>query len=143
MKIVILNTSLTMQSTIETFLKDFSLKESEIHAFNNGYEALDFIKMNNIDIIFSDIEMPYMNGYEFAELVFAVMPDLKNSFFAISGDESRDNYLKMKNNGVHHFLRKPINLEVFRNFILPEILKVRFVENNLPSGEMTQLLRKI
>jgi two-component SAPR family response regulator len=143
MKIIILDASLDISVTIKSFLKDFSINDNEIFSFENGYEALDFIKLNGADIVFSDIEMPYMGGFEFAELVFKVIPDLKNSFFAISGDENRENYMKMKKNGVHRFLKKPINDEHFRNFIIPEILKVRYVEKNLSFTEMRQLISKM
>ena len=73
--------------------------------------------------------MPYMDGYEFASLVFAVIPDLKNSFFAISGDENRESFMKMKKNGIHRFFKKPINLERFQHFVEPMILKYRMSES--------------
>ena len=123
MKIVILDDSITIRVIIESFLEEMGVLEDELYLFENGYEALDFIKRNGADIIFSDIQMPYMDGFEFAELVFKVLPKLQNSFFAISGDESRESYMKMKNNGVHRFLKKPINGTHFRHFVLPEILK--------------------
>jgi response regulator RpfG family c-di-GMP phosphodiesterase len=120
---------------IESFLEDLGVEEDEIFLFENGYEALDFIKINGADIVFSDINMPYMNGFEFAEMVFKVLPSLQNSFFAISGDESRESYLKMKKNGVHRFLKKPIKDEYFRHFVLPEILKRR---NNTPVNDISE-----
>lgn len=143
MQIVILDDSLAIRMIIESFLEEYGIKDNEIFSFENGYEALDFIKQNGADIIFSDINMPYMDGFEFAELVFKVLPDLKNSFFAISGDENHESYNKMKKNGVHRFLKKPINNTLFNNFILPEILKIRFIEGNLSSSEMRQLISKM
>ena len=123
MKIVVLDDSMTIRMLIESYLEDLGVGEDEIFLYENGYEALDFIKRNGADIIFSDINMPYMSGFEFAELVFKVVPELKNSFFAISGDENRDSFTKMKKSGVHRFLKKPINDTHFRHFVLPEILK--------------------
>ena len=134
MKIVVLDDSLTIRMIIESFLEDLGVHEDEINLFENGYEALDFIKTNGADIVFSDINMPYMNGYEFAEMVFKVLPNLKNSFFAISGEESRESYIRMKENGVHRFLKKPIKDEYFRHFVLPEILKRR---DNTPVNDIS------
>ncbi len=37
-------------------------KANKIFRANNGYEALDIIKNNNIDILISDIQMPKMDG---------------------------------------------------------------------------------
>ena len=143
MKIVILDDSMTMRMILESFLKDFGVQDSEVFSYENGYEALDFIKRNGADIVFSDINMPYMSGFEFAELVFKVLPDLKNSFFAISGDENRESYTKMKKIGVHRFLKKPINDEHFKHFIIPEILKQRYVENNLSFSDTRELFKKM
>lgn len=129
MKIIVLDDSKTMRIIIESFLKELDIKNSEIFSFENGYEALDYIKINGADIVFSDINMPYMDGYEFAYLVFKVLPNLKNSFFAISGEESRECFMKMKKIGVHRFFKKPIDSEHFKHFVLPEILKCRAVES--------------
>ena len=112
MKIIVLDDSVTIQMIIESFLEDLGVKEEEIFLFNNGVEALDFIKKNGVDIIFSDINMPIMQGYEFAMKVFEIRPDLQNSFFAVSGDESRESYLKMKESGAHRFIKKPINATI-------------------------------
>lgn len=125
MKIIVLDDSMTIRMIIESFLEDLGVEDDEIFLFENGYEALDFVKINGADIIFSDINMPDMDGYEFAELVFKIMPNLQNSFFAISGDENRESFMNMKKSGVHRFLKKPIDNEHFKHFILPEILKIR------------------
>jgi len=125
MKIVILDDSVTIRIIIESYLEDLGVCDDEMFLFENGYEALDFIKKNGADIIFSDINMPYMSGFEFAEMVFKIMPSLKKSFFAISGEEGRESYLKMKTIGVHHFMKKPIKLEYFKHFIVPELIKLR------------------
>ena len=142
MIIVILNDSSTMHRAIESFLKEFDIKDNEVYSFTNG-EALDFIKINGADIIFSDINMPYMDGFEFAEIVFKVVPDLRNSFFAIRGDENRESFLRMRHKWVHRFLKKPFDIEIFEYFILPEIMKVRFREENSSTYDKKQLVNNI
>ena len=72
--------------------------------------------------------MPIMEGYEFAVKLFEIRPDLQNSFFAVSGDESRESYLKMKASGAHRFLKKPINAEHFNHFVSFEVSKHRAME---------------
>ena len=125
MKIVILDDSLTVRMIIESFLEDFGVEDNEMHSFEDGHEAVDFIKTNGADIVFTDINMPSMDGYEFAKQVFELIPDVKSSFFAISGDESPQSYSNMKKIGVQRFLKKPINDAHFKHFVLPEILKRR------------------
>ena len=125
MKIIILDDSLTIRMIIESLLDELGVEEDEIYSFDEGTKALDFIAINGADIVFSDINMPNMNGYEFAKSVFKIMPHLQRTFFAISGSESRKVYQDMKAVGVHHFMKKPIKAGYFRHFILPEIIKIK------------------
>ena len=128
MKIIILDDSLTVRMIIESFLENLGVESHELFSFENGYEALDHIKQHGADMVFSDINMPYMNGYEFAEILFQMHEQLKSVFFAISGEEGNDGFVKMKNNGVRRFLKKPIQVEHFNHFVRPEILKLRLAE---------------
>jgi len=128
MKIIILDDSFTVRMIIESFLEDLGVHEDEIHSFENGFDALKFIDENGADIVFSDINMPRMSGYEFAFSLFRMRKDLQSSFFAISGDESREGFRKMKEQGVYRFLKKPINSEHFNHFLVHEINKRRASE---------------
>ena len=128
MKVIILDDSFTVRMIIESFLEDLGVFEDEIHSFENGFDALAYIEEHGADIVFSDIHMPKMSGYEFAFSLFRIRKDLQNSFFAISGDETRESFKKMKGIGVHRFLKKPINSEHFNHFLLPEINKRRASE---------------
>lgn len=130
MKIIILDDSKTIRMFIESFLEELGVQEDEIFSFECGHDALKMIEKNGADIVFSDINMPKMSGYEFASQLFALRPDLKNYFFAISGDETRISYLKMKKNGVRRFLKKPIKTEYFNHFVSPVIFKHRAMENS-------------
>ncbi|MDA7817501.1 response regulator [Sulfurimonas sp.] len=123
MKIVILDDSVTIRMILESYLEDIGVNEDEMFFFETGPSALEFISYNGADIVFTDINMPVMNGYEFAAEVFKIRPDLKNLFFAISGDENRSSYQKMKDIGVHRFIKKPIDVEYFQHFIEPEVIK--------------------
>mgnify|MGYP002635508141 FL=1 len=131
MKIIILDDSFTVRIIIESFLEDLGVNEEEIVSLENGFDALEYIRNNGADIVFSDINMPKMDGYEFASSLFKIRKDLQNSFFAISGDETRESYRKMKKIGVHRFLKKPIESDHFNHFLIPEINKRRAMEELL------------
>ena len=131
MKIIILDDSFTVRIIIESFLEDLGVNEEEIVSLENGFDALEYIRNNGADIVFSDVNMPKMDGYEFASSLFKIRKDLQNSFFAISGDETRESYRKMKKIGVHRFLKKPIESDHFNHFLIPEINKRRAMEELL------------
>lgn len=44
---------------------------------DNGVDALEFLKENKVDIILSDIEMPFMNGLELAKNINIKYPNIK------------------------------------------------------------------
>lgn len=131
MNIVILDDSFTVRMIIESLLEDLGIREDEVHGFDNGFDALKYIEKNGVDIIFSDVNMPKMDGYEFAFKLFKMQEGIQNSFFVISGDETRESYRRMKQLGVHRFLRKPIDSEHFNHFLLQEINKRRAIEELL------------
>lgn len=43
---------------------------------SNGVQALEFIKENPVDVIITDIQMPFMDGIEMMKLVRQVSPDV-------------------------------------------------------------------
>ncbi|MDF1875120.1 response regulator [Sulfurimonas sp. SAG-AH-194-I05] len=129
MNIIVLDDSFTVRMIIESFLEDLGVHDDEIHSFENALHALEYIEKNGADLIFSDIHMPEMDGYEFATALFKKRKDLQKVFFAISGDETRESYKKMKEIGVHRFLRKPIDSIHFNHFVQQEIEKYRNSEN--------------
>lgn len=50
----------------DLMLKNFS--EIEVIAkFNDSIQALEFLKHNSVDLVFLDIEMPFLNGFELME----------------------------------------------------------------------------
>lgn len=116
---------------IEAYLEDLEVEEDEIFSFENGFDALKFIYENGADIVFTDINMPMLSGHEFTQMLYIRFPQLKNAMFAISGDESKECYMQMKNIGLHRFLKKPMNVEHFIHFVKPEIEKVRKREKNI------------
>lgn len=124
MKIIIVDDSTTIRMILESHLEDLGVHEDQIHSFENGFSALEYIYENGADIVFTDINMPILDGFEFAKMLYIRFPELKKTMFAISGDESKESYQKMKEIGVRRFLKKPINVEHFIHFIQPEILKI-------------------
>jgi len=56
---------------------------------HNAEQALDFLTTNSVDILLSDVVMPGMNGYELAEKVRELYPEIKIQI--MSGYSSDDN----------------------------------------------------
>ena len=51
---------------MQSLIQEIS-KVEVLASFSNAFTALDFLKTNQVDLIFLDIQMPLMTGLEFAE----------------------------------------------------------------------------
>lgn len=63
-KVVLVDDELHCTESLEILLKSFNKPIQIIGKYNNSIEALAFIKSTAFDILFLDIEMPGLNGFE-------------------------------------------------------------------------------
>lgn len=77
----------------------------------NGKKALEYIEKNPVDILFTDVKMPIMNGLELARIVNQCFPEIKIIIFSAYGEFD---YAKqaLEANAVNYLL-KPIEVEEF------------------------------
>ena len=93
----------------------------EAYTFENGEIALQQLKKDNSnlpDIIFLDINMPIMDGWEFMDELVALKPDFEVPIFMLSSSINPADMSKARD---HHkikgFYSKPITQEMLENII--------------------------
>lgn len=101
---------------------------------NNGIEALEFIKMNEPDIVISDIMMPGLDGIQLLQKAFADFPLMK--FILLSGYGEFEYARQAMGYGVKHYLLKPSNEDIISQ-ALTEVV------NELDLQKNQELLFKI
>ena len=113
----------------------FQRKGYEVYTAGNGVEALEIINQVKISCIFTDINMPIMDGLELAEKVRHIESTLP--VVVMTGYPSLENSIQTLKNGVVDYLIKPVNLEQME-LTLKRILRERelFVENLLLKEEV-------
>lgn len=79
----------------------------------NGKQALDVMAVRTIDILFTDVRMPYMDGLELAKCVQETVPDVVMIIF--SAYSEFEYAQKAMSYGVKHYLLKPVDVEEFRS----------------------------
>lgn len=86
-------------------------QECKILEAENGKVALGILMEHKVDILFSDIKMPYMNGLELTEKARELYPDLEIVIFSGYNDftYARD----ALRYGVVDYVLKPVNPEEF------------------------------
>lgn len=81
----------------------------------NGVEGIEAIRAGKAEMVFLDLTMPEMDGYQVLELV--KQEQLKCVVIVISGDiqpEARERVLTL---GALEFIKKPINKEKLHNVL--------------------------
>ncbi len=77
----------------------------------NGKAALDFLEENTVDILLTDVKMPFIDGIELIKQAAPLYPDMKMIIFSgYSEFEYAKFAMKM---GVTDYILKPVNPEEF------------------------------
>jgi CheY-like chemotaxis protein len=78
---------------------------------NNGYEAMDLLRKNSYDLIFMDLQMPEMDGFETARTIIKEMPkQLRPLIIAVTSSSSQIDKDLCLSLGVIDFVNKPIKI---------------------------------
>ncbi|MBO1513467.1 response regulator transcription factor [Metabacillus bambusae] len=95
-----------VRTTLKWSIKQLNLPFQISHECANGLEALDWIKQNEIDLIFTDISMPIMDGLAFVKELRQYNGD--QDVIVISVHDEFQFVQKAIRNGVTDYLLKPI-----------------------------------
>lgn len=82
-----------------------------VASFTNPLNALQFLEQNKIDLVFIDMEMPYLNGLEFIETLRSKKGDNIPKFIFTTGHV--EHALSCFEQGVRDYLVKPIGFKRF------------------------------
>jgi CheY-like chemotaxis protein len=93
-----------------TFSKLLNLLGHETQIADNGEEALSFAINQLPDVVFSDLEMPRLNGYEFARQIRTHSRSKSPLLVAVSGYGRLEDRTRALEAGFDHFLVKPAML---------------------------------
>lgn len=105
-KILVVEDDKDLNKTVCAYLK---MKGYETVGVLNGVEAYDAMYGNTYDLIISDIMMPNIDGFEFAETVRKINTEIPILFMT-----ARDDFAAKQKGflaGIDDYMVKPINLE--------------------------------
>ncbi|MCF6297769.1 MAG: sigma-54 dependent transcriptional regulator [Flavobacteriaceae bacterium] len=97
----------------EVFLKSLEkilkLNNFNVALISNPLKVIDFIKVNSLDCVITDVKMPGMNGIDLQKEICKIDPGLP--IIAISGQSNISNAVEMIKNGAYDFIEKPVDEE--------------------------------
>jgi two-component system chemotaxis response regulator CheY len=115
---MVVDDSDTIRAVLERTLKMTRLPVDEIVHAVNGRDALDKLSDKWVDIVFTDIHMPVMDG----ELLVDAMnsdPALQDiPVVVVSTEGSSTRIATLRRKGIKGYLRKPFTPEAIRDIII-------------------------
>ena len=124
MNIVVLDASSTARNKIEDLLVKMGFEDVDIHLFEDGEQALDFVRQEGADIIFSSLEADGIDGITFVDIILQENPAIVSKLFIVTSQTASEGFSDVKGVGAKRFIKKPINSEYFNHMIVPEIDRV-------------------
>ena len=84
----------------------------QVSAVANGFEALDFLSRQTVDLVITDINMPEMNGLVFLRELNRSHPTI--GVIMVTAYGGVESYLEAMNLGAFEYLNKPVKLDELR-----------------------------
>jgi len=109
---------------IKNIMQKWGVTITEAH---NGSEALEFAMENTYDLIFMDIRMPIMDGYEAAKLILQHRPSA--IILALTATAKPSDIQKIQKAGMHDYLQKPFSESALFKAVM-KLLPEKIVDTN-------------
>ncbi len=109
--VLIVDDSPILRRAIKKVVKLAGLEEDRIHEAGNGQEALDILETVWIDLVLLDLNMPVMDGEQFAQELRR-RPDLEGvAVVIVSTEANKDRLQRLRDLGITDSLHKPFEPE--------------------------------
>jgi CheY-like chemotaxis protein len=91
---------------ISTIIQDI-LPNAQVIEASNGEKAVDYYKQNQPDIVFMDIQMPEMNGYDAAKSIRNIEKVKRVPIIALTAAAIKDERDRCISAGMNDYVSKP------------------------------------
>lgn len=105
-KILVVDDEPRVSTGIKNFLLGSDLNIGHVETALNGFEAVDYLRMDAYDLVLTDIQMSRMSGIELMETIYMEQPQLP--VIVISAHEKFDFAKKSLRLGARDYLVKPV-----------------------------------
>lgn len=113
MNILIVDDEVMICDGIEKRIVKYGYSPEHIYKATSAVKAMEILEKKQVDLVFVDINMPFMNGLEFIEKY----RNSQTAFVVISGYDSFSYAQKAIELGVVRYLLKPINRQEFQKIM--------------------------
>ena len=111
---LVVDDSLPIRTQLKMALENMG---SEVDFAENGDDALDYVKDKNYDIVFLDVILPGIDGYEICKIIKQDPEKCKTPVIMLTSNTSPADRVKGKLAGCDTYLIKPVQLAVFEEVV--------------------------
>lgn len=114
-RVIIVEDEPPIMRVIAKFIEAFSQTFKIVGTAINGKKALELLETEEVDVVFTDIKMPIMDGLELAQRIRETRPDLM--IIIISGFQDFEYARKALRFQVYDYLLKPLTPDAVNNLL--------------------------
>lgn len=89
---------------------------------SDGLQGFEIFKKEKIDLILTDIQMPYLDGFDMMSKVLAIKPN--QAFIIMTSYDNDKNILNSAKAGALNFIRKPFEIQDLQTSLLLALSKI-------------------
>lgn len=104
-RILVIDDERSIRNTLKDILE---FEKYQVEVVEDGFKALELIRMADFDVILCDIKMPGMDGIEVLQKIEEIKPD--TPVVMISGHGNIDTAVESIKKGAFDFIEKPLDL---------------------------------
>ncbi|MGA2888322.1 MAG: response regulator [Terracidiphilus sp.] len=118
---LIVDDSSVMRKIVERALRQAGLDPLIVHEAGSGIDGIELLKVQSVDLILSDINMPSMDGLEFLRQIRAQNLAPGVPVVMITTESSEEHVKQAIMAGAQGYIRKPFTAEQVKERVLPLI----------------------
>lgn len=118
--------SSSVRMMISICLDELNVAAEDIFEFSSATQALENFRKEYYDLVFCDLHMPEMDGYDLVKSIHDNLEHFKSTrIVMVSGEENSTYRKRFQDLGVRQFIKKPVQPTNFLHHITPLIEKIK------------------
>ncbi len=116
--ILLIDDSKPVLESLSAYLTHF-LRDCTIRTADNGWTAVEIMRSVPIDVILTDLEMPFMNGFELVAYTKRHYPAIP--VLVMTGRHSPETEKRAMSMGASRYIVKPFDVDAIKNLIATQL----------------------
>lgn len=123
LRTLIVDDSSVMRKIVQRALRQAGFAIEQVLEAGNGFEALDLLRHQTVDLVLSDMNMPVMDGLEFMRQIGSVENARGVPVLMITTEGSESHVMEAISCGARGYIRKPFTPDQMKQHVLPLLQK--------------------